>query len=174
MDQGYTTGMGDTLKQNIATLAERSHARRRQAPVGERLASAITRFSGSLTFVYVHLAVFGSWIAINLGWVPGVAPFDPTFVVLAMVASVEAIFLSTFVLIGQNRMAAEVDRRAELDLHISLLTEHELTRVAQLIDRIARRLNVAVDDGDFSEVEQDVAPAEVLDALDAVRGVDGS
>lgn len=59
--------------------------------------------------------------------------WDPTFVVLGMVASVEAIFLSTFVRVSQNRMAAQADKRADLDLQISLLTEHELTKVAELV-----------------------------------------
>ena len=71
--------------------------------------------------------LFGFWIVANLDWVPGVPAWDPSFVVLAMAASVEAIFLSTFVLISQNRMAA--DKRADLDLQVSLLAEHEVTRL---------------------------------------------
>ena len=74
-----------------------------------------------MRFVMIHALLFGAWIVWNLGWIPGLPPFDPTFVVLAMVASVEAIFLSTFVLITQNRMAAMADKRADLDLQVSLL-----------------------------------------------------
>lgn len=88
----------------------------------ERIADAITSFTGSMLFVYIHLALYGAWIVINLGVVPGVPKFDPSFVILAMVASVEAIFLSTFVLISQNRTAATADKRADLDLQINLLT----------------------------------------------------
>ena len=72
------------------------------------------------------------WIFINLGWIPGMPRFDPSFVILAMVASVEAIFLSTFVLISQNRMQFLSEKRAELSLHISLLAEHEVTRSSRL------------------------------------------
>ena len=90
-----------------------------------------------------------------------------------MVASVEAIFLSTFVLISQNRMAALADRRADLDLHISLLTEHELTRLAALIDRIALKLDVPVDRDEFTEIEQDVEAVEVLEAIDEHRAKEG-
>jgi uncharacterized membrane protein len=72
---------------------------------------------------------FGLWIVANLGWIPGVPKWDESFVVLAMWASVEAIFLSTFVLIGQNRMQAAADNRADLDLQISLLAEHEVTKL---------------------------------------------
>jgi uncharacterized membrane protein len=86
----------------------------------ERIAEAITRFTGSMRFVYLHLILFGLWIIGNLGVVPGVPQFDPSFAMLAMVASVEAIFLSTFILISQNRMTAAADKRADLDLQINL------------------------------------------------------
>jgi len=68
-----------------------------------------------------RLVLFGLWIVIKLGWLPVIPRFDPSFVVLAIVASVEAIFLSTFVLISQNRMSALADKRADLDLQIICL-----------------------------------------------------
>ncbi len=160
------SGMQSTLRDNIATLAERARAERRAAPLPARIADRITRFTGSMTFVAIHLTVYGLWIVANLGWLPGVPRFDPTFVILASEASVEAIFLSTFVLISQNRMAEQADRRADLDLHINLLAEHELTRLAALVGRIAERLDVAVED---REIETDVQPERVLDALDAQK-----
>lgn len=159
-------GMQSALRDNIAALAERARHERRNAPLAARIADAITRFTGSMTFVVLHLVVYGLWILANVGWLPGVPRFDPTFVILASEASVEAIFLSTFVLISQNRMAAAADRRADLDLHTNLLAEHELTRLAALVGRIAERLDVPVTD---REIERDVEPARVLDALDAQR-----
>ena len=159
-------GMQSALRDNIAALAERARHERRTAPLPARIADAITRFTGSMTFVVLHLVVYGLWIVANLGWLPGVPRFDPTFVILASEASVEAIFLSTFVLISQNRMAATADRRADLDLHTNLLAEHELTRLAALVGRIAERLDVPVTD---REIEQDIRPAAVLDALDRER-----
>ena len=165
-------GLSGTLRENISSLTERARHEREQAPLSERLAERITRFTGSMTFVCLHLVLFGGWIVANLGWLPGVPRFDPSFVMLAMVASVEAIFLSTFVLITQNRLAETADRRADLDLHISLLTEHELTRLAELVDRIAGRLEVPVDKAEFAEIERDVTPVEVLEALDEKRAQD--
>ena len=79
---------------------------------------------------------------LNLGWVPDVPKWDDSFVVLAMMAPVEAIFLSTFVLISQNRMAAAADRRADLDLQISLLAEHEITKLATLAAAIDAHVGV--------------------------------
>jgi uncharacterized membrane protein len=122
-----------------------------------------------MPFVLVHLSVYGGWIVVNLGVVPGIAPFDPSFVMLAMVASVEAIFLSTFILISQNRMAAAADRRADLDLHINLLAEHELTKLAELVQRMATRLGVSTDDPQFRDITRDIEPLQVLDALDEQR-----
>ncbi len=158
-------GLSGTLRENIAALAEREGAENASAPWSERLARAITAFTGSMLFVWVHVAIVAVWIAVNLGWLPG-PRFDPSFVILASAASVEAIFLSTFVLISQNRMAALADRRANLDLHISLLTEHELTRLAELLHRVAERLGVPVDDAELAEIEQDVVAGEVLDEID--------
>lgn len=158
--------MQTTLRDNIAALADRARAERRAAPLPARIADRITRFTGSMTFVAIHLTIYGLWIVANLGWIPGVPRFDPTFVILASEASVEAIFLSTFVLISQNRMAEQADRRADLDLHINLLAEHELTRLAALVGRIAERLDVPVED---REIETDVEPERVLDALDAQK-----
>jgi uncharacterized membrane protein len=159
-------GMTTTLHANIEELTARAREEARRAPASERLAAAITRFTGSMTFVAVHLVFYGGWIAANLGVIPGVAPFDPTFVVLAMEASVEAIFLSTFVLISQNRMAATADRRADLDLHINLLAEHELTKLAQLVERIAERVGVPPDSPEYEEIKRTVDPIQVLDVLE--------
>jgi uncharacterized membrane protein len=160
-------GMTITLEDNIERLAARQRARAADAPLSERLSDAITAFAGSMLFVALHLCLFGGWILVNLGWLPIVRPFDPSFVVLAMIASVEAIFLSTFVLISQNRMAAVADRRADLDLHINLLTEHELSKLAELVARIARKLDVPADSEDLREIERDVEPERVLDAIEA-------
>jgi uncharacterized membrane protein len=160
--------MGETLKSNIAALQKRRREEiaRRRWP--ERAADAITRFTGSITFVLIHLVGYGLWTLVNIGVVPGVEPFDPSFVMLASEASVEAIFLSTFVLISQNRMAAAADARADLDLHINLLAEHELTRLAVVLEAIARKLEVRSEaDGDLAEVKRDVEPVAVMDVLAA-------
>ena len=163
-------GMSSVLERNIDTLRERREREEREATFQERLAEAVTRFTGSMTFVYIHLALFGFWIIANLGWVPGVLQWDPTFVVLAMWASVEAIFLSTFVLISQNRMAAAADTRADLDLQISLLAEHEITKLTTLLAGIAERLDVRTEvEPELEEIQQDVAPEAVLDALEEIK-----
>src|SRR5919112_5861592 len=160
-------GMSSALERNIQALEQRRQREEKEATAEERTAETITRFTGSMRFVYLHLAFFGFWIVANLGWVPGVPTWDPSFVVLAMMASVEAIFLSTFVLISQNRMSAAADKRADLDLQISLLAEHELTKVARLLTQMAERLDVQPDSKrDLEEASRDVAPEAVLDEIE--------
>src|SRR6266849_1416155 len=169
-----TTGQfSRVLARNIDGLVAIRHEEERKRTTQERLSDAITRFTGSLRFVYIHAFLFGSWIIWNLGWIPGLPLFDPSFVVLAMVASVEAIFLSTFVLISQNRMQAQAEQRSELDLQISLLAEHEVTQVMTLLDAVAKKLGI--DHGgnrDIEETKQDVDPRQVLDAITNQTGRD--
>src|SRR3954453_8950723 len=135
-------GLSSVLERNIHALNKRRQREETEATAQEKLAHAITRFTGSRLFVYIHLAIFGFEIVGNLGWIPGVPKSDESFVVLAMWASVEAIFLSTFVLISQNRMKAAADKRADLDLQVSLLAEHEVTKLVTLVSAIAERMGV--------------------------------
>src|ERR671916_800624 len=152
-------GLSSVLERNIQALKARRQREEAEATAEERIADAITRLTGSMLFVYLHLVFFGFWIIANLGWVPGVPKWDESFVVLAMMASVEAIFLSTFVLISQNRMSSAADKRADLDLQISLLAEHEVTKIATLVSAIAERMDVRTDaDHELHEIKQDVAP----------------
>jgi uncharacterized membrane protein len=157
--------LSSSLRRNIQALRERRTRERMSASSEERLANAITAFTGSMLFVYLHLAIYGVWIVSNL--IPQLPHFDPTFVILAMAASVEAIFLSTFVLISQNRAMAESDKRDDLDLHINLLTEHELTRLIEMMAAVAHKLEVrTAADPEIGEITKDVAPEAVLSEIE--------
>jgi uncharacterized membrane protein len=160
--------LNSALERNIEALERRRREDEERAPLEGRVAEAITRSVGSMLFVYLSLALIGLWVAANLGWIPGAPRFDPQFVILATVASVAAIFLSAFVLVAQNRMATAADRRAELDLQISLLVEHEVTRIVSLVSAIADKLGVAHGE-DVEELKNDVAPEAVLDAIDTTE-----
>ena len=160
----------ESVARNISAIREWKKSRRSGAKLTEKVASAISRFAGSMPFVYIHLVIFAAWIAINLGWVPGVPRWDPSLVILAMEASVEAIFLSTFVLINQNQMAVEVDEKAELDLQVSLLNERETTRLITMVQAIADHLGVQTGiESDLTELRRDTQPDVILDAVRAGR-----
>ena len=159
--------MSRIVERNIKALVERQRADARAMRPQQRIAYAITEFAGSLPFVFIHAVLVLGWVGINAGWTP-MKPFDPTFVILATVASVEAIFLTSFVLITQNKMQADADRRADLDLQVSLLAEHEVTRLITITRAIANRLDVQLEDEpELDELERDVAPEQVLDSLES-------
>jgi uncharacterized membrane protein len=138
--------------------------------VHDRIADAITSFSGRMGFVYVHIVWFGLWILLNTG-VVGLRAFDPfPYGLLTMIVSLEAIFLSAVVLISQNRLSREIERRADLDLHIGLLTEHELTRVLQMLDAIQRKMGIAADGaGELADLEMETKPEDVLAEIERLQ-----
>ena len=161
------TALTPTLERNIEALRKRREEEKARARAEERIAEIIASFAGSMPFVYLHVGIYGFWIIANLGWVPGVMPWDRSFVVLAMIASVEAIFLSTFILIKQNRMARAESRRADLDLQISLLAEHEVTKLITMVEAIAKRLNVSTKiEHEVTETDARRRTRSLLDKLD--------
>lgn len=163
---GPAPDLARVVERNIQALLSRRQQEDASRRLQDRLADRITRFTGSMAFVILHLFLFGLWIVINLGWLP-IKKFDPSFVVLAMFASVEAIFLSTFVLISQNRMQALADARADLDLQVSLLAEHEVTRLISLVTAMAERMGIEeAQNPELAELARDVAPERVLDEIE--------
>jgi uncharacterized membrane protein len=158
-------GLATVLERNITALLERHKAEERNKTRQEWVADAMTRFCGSMASVYLHLVIFGFWIIANK-WT-SFPKWDPTLVILAMAASVEAIFLSTFVLITQNRLSAQADKRSDLDLHISLLAEHEITRILTMVTAVAEKLDIPESkDPQLNELKKNVSPEDVLDKLE--------
>ena len=166
----HHTRLARIIEQNIHTIINSRRVAASQRTGEERLADAITDFSGRMFFVYFHVLWFGIWILLNLGYL-GIKPFDPyPFGLLTMIVSLEAIFLSTFVLISQNRLSAEADRRADLDLQIGLLAEHELTRVLKMLDEIQDKMGIENDyDRELQDLEKNVHPEDVLSEIDRAR-----
>jgi uncharacterized membrane protein len=157
-----------SISRNIEAVAklEDEFIRNRTAP--DRIADFIARFSGSPAFVLLHLVIFSLWILMNLRVVPGVRPFDPyPFMLLSMVVSLEAIFLSTFVLMAQNRMARRADQREHLDLQINLLAEREMTLVLQMLQRISTRLGVHHSTQEFEELSEETSIEDLAGELRA-------
>ena len=134
--------LADVIERNIETMLDFRDADEQRRSPQDRIADALTRFSGSMWFAYLHVFWFASWIGVNEGWL-GRQAFDPfPFGLLTMIVSLEAIFLSTFVLISQNRAAALADIRSELDLQIDLMSEHEVTQLLRMTQAIGAKLGV--------------------------------
>jgi uncharacterized membrane protein len=114
------SALAEVIDRNIHTIAALRQKAIRERGLQDRLADGITKFSGRMLFIYLHAIWFGAWVLLNTGKL-GLEPFDPfPYGLLTMIVSLEAIFLSAFVLISQNRLAEESERRADLDLHIGL------------------------------------------------------
>ena len=159
------------ISRNIGTIIQHRREQIAKRSLQERIANAITDFSGTMAFVYIHVAWFAAWILLNTGRL-GIEPFDPfPYGLLTMIVSLEAIFLSTFVLISQNQMSRESENRAELDLQINLLTERELTRVLVMLDAIQDKMGIDNEtDWELLELEQVTQPEEVLRAIEETNG----
>ena len=167
--------LSKVIEHNIRTIIHlRTKAARKRSPQA-RIAAASTSFSGRMVFAYVHIVWFALWIPLNTGRF-GVRVFDPfPYGLLTMVVSLEAIFLSTFVLISQNRLSEETERCTGLDLHIGLLTEHELTRVLQMLDASQDKLGI-VDhaNSELADLEMETKPEDVLAEIHRLQAIEGS
>jgi uncharacterized membrane protein len=162
--------LSTVIERNIRTISQLRLQAAREQSVQDRLADAITAFSGRMVCVYVHIVWFGVWIVLNTRRA-GMRPFDPfPYGLLTMVVSLEAIFLSTLVLISQNRLSAESEHRADLDLHIGLLTEYELTRVLHMHHALQDTMGIANDeDSDLADLEMDTKPEDVLAEIERLQ-----
>ena len=165
-------GLSKVLERNIRTIVELRLKQAESRGLEDHLADAVTEFAGSMPFIYIHVIWFAVWIILNTGWF-ATKPFDPyPYGLLTLVVSLEAIFLSTLVMITQNRQSEEAEKRADLDLQIGLLAEHELTRVLKMLDAIHVKLEIAPDeDNDLADLEMDTMPEDVLAELDRIHRV---
>ena len=132
--------------------------------VVDRVADLIGGFSGSMSFVLLHVLWFTAWFLINTGVIPGVHPFDPfPFILLAMIVSVEGVLLSTFVLMKQNRMQKRIDVRDQLNLQIDLLAEKEVTKSLQMLRAVCRRMGI--DEAEFGDELGEMASTTSVDMV---------
>jgi uncharacterized membrane protein len=135
----------ELTQRNVQAIAQLEAATNAQRSFSDRVAEAIANFCGSMAFVWVHIVWFGGWILVNV--LPGLPHFDKfPFTFLTLVVSLEAIFLSTFILISQNHDTKLSEQRNHLDLQINLLSEQENTKMLKLLDQIATKVGVKSDD----------------------------
>lgn len=184
VQQVYTTNMprkpppeiphvAEAIERNIRALLEIRRQLEARKTTQDRMADAITGFSGNLLFVYFHVFWFAAWILWNTGWL-GLPPFDEfPFGLLTMFVSLEAIFLSTFVLVSQNRLSEINDKRADLDLQINLLAEYEITKILRLTDAIADHLGITEgQDPELEQLKKEVSPEKVLQEMEKKQSHD--
>jgi len=153
------------IEKNIKAIAKIEEAQRDKRTVGEKISEAIAAFCGSMVFVYVHVIWFGGWIGINM--IPQFQ-FDPfPFTFLTLVVSLEAIFLSTFILISQNHETQVTDRRNHLDLQINMLAEQENTKMIELLQLIATKVGVDCDELETRALLEPMQPDRIVEHIKA-------
>jgi len=165
---GYHTPrtVEDITERNVKTIAQLEEAAKAHRTKANRVADKIARFCGSITFVWVHVMWFIAWVVLN--FLPGLKHFDPyPFTFLTFIVSLEAIFLSTFILISQNNETRLTERRNHLDLQINLLTEQENTKMLSMLARIAEKVGARTDqDPSLQVLDQATHPEKLVEQID--------
>jgi uncharacterized membrane protein len=159
----------EIAQQQIRTLYELEARTEAQLTTLERVSGRVAGVASTAGFVIAHVVVFAAWVIVNLFATRPIDPFPFTF--LTFLCSLEAILLTSFVLIRQAHMERLSHRRAELDLHINLLTETELTKLLQATEAIARHLGIRADP-EVSALAQETDVAALAAALDREREQD--
>lgn len=152
---------------NVRLIAEHENTAKTSVSPGERIAVHVAAFCGSTTFLWLHVAGFGTWIVINTSawFAQHPDPFPFTF--LTFLVSLEAIFLSAFILISQNQETRLTERRSHLDLQINLMTERENTQMLKMLQSIAAKMGAEFEeDPDLSALQESTRPERLMEQID--------
>jgi uncharacterized membrane protein len=166
-----TEGSVDDLTQrNVELIRQLEESAKRERTRSDLVAEAIAKFCGSMTFVWVHVVWFGVWVILNIA--PGIPHLDTfPFTFLTLVVSLEAIFLSTFILISQNHDTKISERRNHLDLQINLLSEQENTKMIIMLQAIAAKVGAEIDqDPHLQALSEETEPEKVVRQIEAREG----
>ena len=154
-------------QQNVETITRLEEEARAQRTPADRVAEKIASFCGSMKFVWVHVVWFGSWILFNA--IPGLPHFDTfPFTFLTLIVSLEAIFLSTFILISQNLDSRISERRSHLDLQLNLLSEQENTKMIVMLHAIAAKVGADLSqDPHLKALSEETEPERLIEQIEA-------
>jgi uncharacterized membrane protein len=159
-----TTSADPTL-QNVRAVADLERQAFHQRSALERVTDGVTQAAGSGTFIIVHVLWFVAWIALNRQ----PHAFDPyPYSLLNVLVSLEAIVLTSIVLMTQNRMTHQADKRAHLDLQVNLLAEQELTSILQMLYALCQKAGTCARVND-RRIEQLLKETDIMELAVAVE-----
>ena len=179
MDQPVSSSdpaSGTVADENIRTVAKLQQQAAQSRTRWQRLADFVSSIAARDSTIAWHVAFFAGWIAVNLPLVP-LRPFDPfPFSLLTTVVSLEAIFLTLFVLASQKRLTQDADRRAHLDLQVNLLSEQEMTLVLQMLREICEHLGLqdTIQSPKFRELVKRTDVGELAEHVERTIGAKGT
>jgi uncharacterized membrane protein len=161
--EGAPAFVGENIEKLIAIEKEALRFRSRK----EAITDAIARFVGTISFVLVQIAVTLCWVVVNTGIIPVIKPFDPfPYPLLSAVTSFEAVLITAFVLMKQNRLGIIADRRDHVDLQVNLLTERRATEIIRMLNRLSVHLGVEQPSHpDRQELERQVEVEHVIEEV---------
>ncbi len=170
MSKPNEPGVNEHIKRNIQSIAQLEQTFSRRRRFAERVSDAVTAFAGSFRFVFANAAVIIGWILWNhLG--PREMRFDPSLNTLQLLIASEAILLSAFVLMSQNRQNRQADHWAHVELQISMLTEQENTKILEMMQSICHALGIdkARRDAELKELAQQLPVATLAEEVGKAR-----
>jgi len=173
MSKPTDAGVNDRIKRNIKSIAELEQAFNRRRTLADRVSDAVSAFVGSFRFVAANTAVIVSWMLWNhLG--PREDRFDPSFTALQLLIASEAIILSAFVLMSQNRQNRQAEHWAHIELQISMLAEQENTKMLEMIQKICHALGMdkAARDAELSQLTEQLPVATLAEEVGKARQTD--
>ncbi len=155
----------ELTQQNVEAVSRLEEAAREERTSADRIAEAIANFCGSMKFVVVHAIWFSTWILLNV--IPGIRHVDPfPFTFLTLIVSLEAIFLSTFILISQNYETRISQRRSHLDLQLNMLSEQENTTMISMLQAIAAKVGADLSqDLHLQALSQQTQPEKLVEQI---------
>ena len=155
-------------KRNIQVISQLEQQALGRRSIAEKFSDSIVYQGGRPTTILLHLVWFGVWMVWNSGRIPGLRPFDPfPYMALSTIVSLEAIFLSLFILISQNRSTRRADERAHLDLQVNLLAEHEATKMLQLLQALCAYHGIPeANDAEVTQLIRATEPANLARELE--------
>ena len=155
-------------KQSIKAVSNLEHEALARRTTAETFSDFVVSQAGRPWVIAIHTLWFGSWMLWNTGRVPGVPVFDPfPYMGLTTIVSLEAIFLSLFILVSQNRATRRADERAHLDLQINLMAERETTKMLRLLQALCAHHGLAeAADSEVDEMLRETEPASIARELE--------
>lgn len=154
---------------HIDSIVRQEEEALEQRSSSECLADTVSLFAGSLPFIAVHLVFLLAWLLVNEGEIPWARPFDPyPFSLLGVIVSMEAVILSSFIIMRQNRMMRRGERRDHLNLQVDLLAEKEITKVLQMVRAICGHMELKdiMADRDIHELSQNTSIESLSQTLE--------
>jgi uncharacterized membrane protein len=169
-DHGYrlSRSVDELIERNVSAIAALEREAKSSRGWSAVVSGYIAAVCGSMSFVVLHVLLFAGWIYVNT-WsgLPHIDPFPYTF--LTLMVSLEAIFLSSFILIAQNEETRLTERRNALDLQINLLAEQENTKMLRILQSIAKKIGAQLeDDPSLEALEQATRPDKLAEQIDKV------